>query len=110
MVRKATSVSVAGKKAVIKRSWKTTMLGERFGFPACVSPTIATLQGQGVVVIFAIKLSGGVTMEESSKGRPPFIAINMSKVRNCEESFQQMHHVGPRVCITTASHPGFVGF
>jgi sulfur oxygenase/reductase len=40
----------------------------------------------------------------------PFVAINMSKVKNCEESFQQMHQVGPRVCITTASHPGFVGF
>lgn len=41
---------------------------------------------------------------------PIYIAINMSKVVNSPESFAQMHHVGPRVCITTASHPGFVGF
>ena len=41
---------------------------------------------------------------------PIYIAINMSKVANREESFRQMQEVGPRVCITTASHPGFVGF
>jgi sulfur oxygenase/reductase len=34
----------------------------------------------------------------------------MSKVANNEESFQLMKKVGPRVCITTATHPGFVGF
>jgi sulfur oxygenase/reductase len=34
----------------------------------------------------------------------------MSKVLNKEESFNLMHKVGPRVCITTATHPGFVGF
>ncbi|HNS56305.1 MAG TPA: sulfur oxygenase reductase family protein [Smithellaceae bacterium] len=39
-----------------------------------------------------------------------YVAINMSKVVNSPESFAQMHQVGPRVCITTASHPGFVGF
>ena len=39
-----------------------------------------------------------------------YLALNMSKVVNCEESFKQMHQVGPRVCITTATHPGFVGF
>jgi len=48
----------------------------------------------------------------SSKGKesPIYIAVNMSKVVNSEDSFRQMHQVGPRVCITTASHPGFVGF
>ena len=41
---------------------------------------------------------------------PIYLALNMSKVANNEESFHLMHKVGPRVCITTASHPGFVGF
>ena len=41
---------------------------------------------------------------------PIYLALNMSKVANNEESFRLMHHVGPRVCITTATHPGFVGF
>lgn len=47
-------------------------------------------------------------MEEPKS--PLYIAINMSKVANNEESFRLMHHTGPRVCITTATHPGFVGF
>ena len=41
---------------------------------------------------------------------PIYCALNMSKVANNEESFRLMHKVGPRVCITTATHPGFVGF
>lgn len=41
---------------------------------------------------------------------PIYLALNMSKVVNSEESFQLMKKVGPRVCITTAAHPGFVGF
>jgi len=41
---------------------------------------------------------------------PIYLALNMSKVANNEESFRLMKKVGPRVCITTASHPGFVGF
>jgi sulfur oxygenase/reductase len=41
---------------------------------------------------------------------PIYAALNMSKVANNEESFRLMKKVGPRVCITTASHPGFVGF
>ncbi len=41
---------------------------------------------------------------------PIYIALNASKVANNEESFRLMHKVGPRVCITTATHPGFVGF
>ena len=40
----------------------------------------------------------------------PIIAINMSKVANCPSSYETMHRVGPKVCITTASHPGFLGF
>ncbi len=39
-----------------------------------------------------------------------YVALNMSRVVNSEESVQLMHKVGPRVCITTASHPGFLGF
>jgi sulfur oxygenase/reductase len=41
---------------------------------------------------------------------PIYLALNMSKVANNEESFRLMHKVGPKVCITTATHPGFVGF
>lgn len=42
--------------------------------------------------------------------RNPIIAINMSKVSNTSHSFDTMMKVGPKVCITTASHPGFLGF
>lgn len=46
-----------------------------------------------------------------SKGKGnPIIAINMSKVSNRPESYETMHKVGPKVCITTAKHPGFLGF
>jgi sulfur oxygenase/reductase len=45
-----------------------------------------------------------------STDTPIYLALNMSKVVNSEESFELMHKVGPRVCITTATHPGFVGF
>ncbi|MDI6812186.1 MAG: sulfur oxygenase reductase family protein [Deltaproteobacteria bacterium] len=38
------------------------------------------------------------------------IAVNTSKIANRPESFDLMHKVGPKVCIATASHPGFVGF
>ena len=41
---------------------------------------------------------------------PVYFALNMSKVVNSEESFNLMKKVGPRVCITTAAHPGFLGF
>lgn len=41
---------------------------------------------------------------------PFYVAINMSKVANNEKSFELMQHVGPKVCITTANHPGFIGF
>src|SRR6056297_187816 len=40
----------------------------------------------------------------------PIIAINISKVSNTPESYQLMQKVGPKVCITTAKHPGFLGF
>ena len=38
------------------------------------------------------------------------IAVNMSKIANRPTSFELMQKVGPKVCIATASHPGFVGF
>jgi sulfur oxygenase/reductase len=47
---------------------------------------------------------------KSEPASPIYLALNMSKVANNEESFELMHKVGPRVCITTATHPGFVGF
>lgn len=41
---------------------------------------------------------------------PIYLALNTSKILNAEDSFRTMNKVGPRVCITTATHPGFVGF
>jgi sulfur oxygenase/reductase len=40
----------------------------------------------------------------------PIIAINMAKMANRPESYETMQKVGPKVCITTAKHPGFLGF
>ncbi len=40
----------------------------------------------------------------------PIIAINVAKIANRPESYATMMKVGPKVCITTASHPGFLGF
>lgn len=49
--------------------------------------------------------------ESSEEPKSPiYFALNMSKVVNSQESFELMRRVGPKVCITTASHPGFVGF
>ncbi len=47
---------------------------------------------------------------DSVSDSPVYIAINMSKIANNDKSLQLARSVGPRVCITTASHPGFVGF
>ncbi|WP_338466206.1 sulfur oxygenase reductase family protein [Novosphingobium sp. ZN18A2] len=38
------------------------------------------------------------------------IAINQTSIVNRPESFAQMQKVGPRVCITTANSPDFLGF
>lgn len=40
----------------------------------------------------------------------PIIAINQARIANRPDSYDTMMHVGPKVCITTASHPGFLGF
>ena len=40
----------------------------------------------------------------------PIIAINVAKIANRPESYATMMKVGPKVCITTASHQGFLGF
>jgi sulfur oxygenase/reductase len=40
----------------------------------------------------------------------PIIAINMSKVTNVPESLATMKAVGPKVCVTTAKQPGFLGY
>ncbi|MET0049866.1 MAG: sulfur oxygenase reductase family protein, partial [Candidatus Thiodiazotropha sp.] len=45
-----------------------------------------------------------------SSQQNPIIAINQARIVNRPESFETMMHVGPKVCITTASHPGFLGF
>jgi sulfur oxygenase/reductase len=55
-------------------------------------------------------LSTGTAMASKEPDSPIYLALNMSKVANNEESFGLMKKVGPRVCITTATHPGFVGF
>lgn len=49
-------------------------------------------------------------MGHTEPDSPIYLALNTSKIANTEESFQLMHKVGPKVCITTAEHPGFVGF
>lgn len=46
----------------------------------------------------------------SDSNSNPIIAINQAKIANRPESFETMMKVGPKVCITTASHPGFLGF
>lgn len=45
-----------------------------------------------------------------SEVKNPIIAINQAKIANRPESYETMMRVGPKVCITTASHPGFLGF
>ena len=59
--------------------------------------------------------AGGASFAQAAQPRkepdsPIYLALNMSKVANNDESFRLMKKVGPKVCITTASHPGFVGF
>ena len=38
------------------------------------------------------------------------LAINKSAVINDPSSFEKMSKIGPKVCLTTASEPGFLGF
>jgi len=60
---------------------------------------------------FAGKLPFAQAQQISEEPESPiYCALNASKVANNEESFRLMKKVGPRVCITTATHPGFVGF
>ena len=60
---------------------------------------------------FSGKLSLSHAEETAKEPESPiYLALNMSKVANNDESFRLMKKVGPRVCITTATHPGFVGF
>ena len=58
----------------------------------------------------AAKRSAPARKAKQAQDSPVYVAVNMSKVANNEESFRTMHAVGPKVCITTANHPGFVGF
>ncbi len=60
---------------------------------------------------FACRIPFAEARQQSQEpGSPVYLALNMSKVANNEESFRLMRKVGPKVCITTATHPGFVGF
>ena len=59
---------------------------------------------------FAGKLPTALAQQQNEPDSPIYLALNMSKVANNEESFGLMKKVGPKVCITTATHPGFVGF
>ncbi|MBK1733262.1 sulfur oxidation protein [Thiococcus pfennigii] len=38
------------------------------------------------------------------------LAINQAAIANAPESFEKMQRVGPKVCLTTANEPGFLGF
>ncbi|MDY0213204.1 MAG: sulfur oxygenase reductase family protein [Desulfuromonadaceae bacterium] len=40
----------------------------------------------------------------------PTIACSMARIVNSPESFETMQSIGPKVCIATASAPGFLGF
>jgi len=46
-------------------------------------------------------------MESNEK---PILACSMARIVNTPESFEKMQSVGPKVCITTASASGFLGF
>jgi len=60
---------------------------------------------------FAGKVPFALAQQTAKEPESPiYLALNMSKVSNNEESFRLMKKVGPRVCVTTATHPGFVGF
>ncbi len=38
------------------------------------------------------------------------LAINKAAIVNDPSSFEKMSHIGPKVCLTTANEPGFLGF
>ncbi|MCF8563412.1 sulfur oxygenase reductase family protein [Alicyclobacillus tolerans] len=40
----------------------------------------------------------------------PYLAISKAKVTNAKESFAAFESVGPKVCMVTANHHGFLGF
>lgn len=40
----------------------------------------------------------------------PIVACSMARIVNRPESFETMQRIGPKVCITTASSAGFLGF
>ncbi|AEJ38607.1 sulfur oxygenase reductase [Sulfobacillus acidophilus TPY] len=40
----------------------------------------------------------------------PYIAVNKARVLNAPSSFETFTSVGPKVCMVTANHEGFVGF
>lgn len=39
-----------------------------------------------------------------------YVSINMTEVLNSERTFELMQTVGPKVCLLTASHSGFLGY
>lgn len=42
--------------------------------------------------------------------KKPYVAINMAEVLNEQKTLDLFARVGPKVCMVTARHPGFVGF
>ncbi|MBW9141534.1 MAG: sulfur oxygenase reductase family protein [Candidatus Aramenus sp.] len=40
----------------------------------------------------------------------PYVAINMADLKNEPKTFEMFASIGPKVCMVTARHPGFVGF
>lgn len=55
-------------------------------------------------------MPGSTPQKTQNGGQNPVIAINMARISNRPENHEMMHKVGPKVCITTATHPGFLGF
>ncbi len=69
----------------------------------------AALATGGAALHGSLSFPGAAQAGEEPES-PIYLALNMSKVSNNEESFRLMKKVGPKVCITTATHSGFVGF
>ncbi len=55
-------------------------------------------------------MPGSTPQKTQNGGQNPVIAINMARISNRPENHEMMRKVGPKVCITTATHPGFLGF
>lgn len=73
---------------------------------------MAALAAGGAASLGAVGKASAVRARKAARepASPIYLALNLSKVANRPDSFKLMKKVGPKVCITTATHPGFVGF